>query len=228
MLHRPGWQGELLPFEGELNVASVACGIHHATATRHPPRYNARMAKLFDQALIVDVESTCWQGPPPRGELSEIIEIGLCTVDLEKLVRLEKRSIMVKPVRSRISDFCIKLTTLRYDDVANAGSLADAVSILKREYRSLDRMWVSWGDYDRRQFEVVCRELTVPYPFGKTHFNVKTLFALAERDNAEIGLDTAFQRLGLTLEGVHHRGADDAWNIAEIFCRLMRQLRGGR
>ena len=28
-------------------------------------------------------------------------------------------------------------------------TLADAVSILKREYRSIDRLWTSWGDYDR-------------------------------------------------------------------------------
>ncbi len=184
------------------------------------------MAKLFDQVLVIDIESTCWQGPPPRGQLSEIIEIGICTVDLRKLERLEKRSIMVKPVRSRVSEFCTSLTTLTNDDVVGAGSLADAVSILKKEYRALDRLWGSWGDYDRRQFEIVCRELTVPYPFGRSHLNIKTLFAIAHGDDAEIGLDTAFQRLGMTMEGTHHRGIDDAWNIAGIMCELFRKLRG--
>src|SRR5689334_6339207 len=83
--------------------------------------YHAPMAKLFDQVLVIDIESTCWQGPPPRGQLSEIIEIGLCAVDLRTLERLEKRSIMVKPVRSRVSEFCTSLTTLTNDDVVNAG-----------------------------------------------------------------------------------------------------------
>lgn len=183
------------------------------------------MAKLFDQVLVIDIESTCWQGPPPRGQLSEIIEIGICTVDLRKLERLEKRSIMVKPVRSRVSEFCTSLTTLTNDDVVGAGSLADAVSILKKEYRALDRLWGSWGDYDRRQFEIVCRELTVPYPFGRSHLNIKTLFAIAFGDDAEIGLDKAFERMGMTMEGTHHRGVDDAWNIAGIMCELFRKLR---
>lgn len=184
------------------------------------------MAKLFDQVLVVDVESTCWQGPPPRGQLSEIIEIGICTVDLRRLERLEKRAIMVKPVRSRVSEFCTSLTTLRNEDVAGAGTLADAVSILKKEYRALDRLWASWGDYDRRQFEIVCRELTVPYPFGRSHLNIKTLFAIAVGDESEIGLDVACERLGMKMEGIHHRGIDDAWNIAEVLCRLFRKLRG--
>ena len=36
------------------------------------------------------------------------------------------------------------------------------MSILKREYRSLERLWASWGDYDRNQFQKVCKELTCP------------------------------------------------------------------
>lgn len=184
------------------------------------------MAKVFDQVVVIDVESTCWQGTPPRGQLSEIIEIGLCTVDLTRLVRLEKRCIFVKPQRSRVSDFCTELTTLRNDDVVNAGSLADAVSILKKEYRSLERLWGSWGDYDRRQFEKVCKELTVPYPFGPSHLNIKTLFALTYGDHSEIGIDAACERIGMTMEGTHHRGVDDAWNIAGVFCHLLKRLRG--
>ncbi|MFE2626194.1 DNA polymerase III, partial [Streptomyces caelestis] len=31
---------------------------------------------------VVDVEATCWEGQPPPGQVSEIIEIGLTVVDL--------------------------------------------------------------------------------------------------------------------------------------------------
>ena len=31
---------------------------------------------------VVDVEATCWESVPPPGQISEIIEIGLATVDL--------------------------------------------------------------------------------------------------------------------------------------------------
>jgi inhibitor of KinA sporulation pathway (predicted exonuclease) len=183
------------------------------------------MAKLFDQILVVDIECTCWQGPTPYGQMSEIIEIGLCTIDAVKLERLEKRSILVKPTRSRVSEFCTKLTSLGSADLEDAGTLADAVGILKREYRAIDRLWGSWGDYDRRQVERVCKELTVPYPFGRSHVNIKTLYALAHGDEKEMGLDEAFAREGRELEGRHHRGVDDAWNIAGLFCDLLQRMR---
>jgi inhibitor of KinA sporulation pathway (predicted exonuclease) len=184
------------------------------------------MAKLLDQILVIDIESTCWDGQiPPPGQMSEIIEVGLCVVDVAKLARLEKRSILIRPVRSQISDFCTRLTTLQPGDFLTAGTLADAVSILKREYRSLERLWASWGDYDRNQFQRVCKELTVPYPFGTRHLNVKTLMAAAFGDVKESGLDVACQRLGRTLEGTHHRGVDDAWNIAGILCELLARIR---
>lgn len=184
------------------------------------------MAKIYDAVLVIDIESTCWQGPPPHGQLSEIIEIGICSVSLKTLERADKRAILIKPVHSRVSEFCTRLTSITTEDLANAGTLADAVSILKKHYRSLDRLWVSWGDYDRRQFERVCKELTVPYPFGKTHLNLKSLFAAIHGHDKEMGLDEALEFLGIPLEGRHHRGVDDAWNIAQIFVHVMKQTRG--
>jgi inhibitor of KinA sporulation pathway (predicted exonuclease) len=41
----------------------------------------------------------------------------------------------------------------------------------------------------------------------------------------ELGIDAACTRLGLTLEGAHHRGGDDAWNIAQLLCLLLKRLR---
>jgi len=35
----------------------------------------------------------------------------------------------------------------------------------------------------------------------------------------------ALEMLGLPLEGTHHRGGDDAWNIARLLAELLR--RGG-
>ncbi len=183
------------------------------------------MARSLDLILVVDVESTCWEDKPPAGQVSEIIEIGLCTLDLTTLTRTEKRSILVKPVQSEISDFCSDLTTLTPAMFSNAGTLSDAVKILKSEFRTKDRKWASWGDYDRRQFERVCNAQNVGYPFGPSHLNVKTLFAAAGGCKREIGLDGAYNLLNQKLEGTHHRGDDDAWNIAGILCQLLQSMR---
>lgn len=184
------------------------------------------MAKLLDQILVIDLESTCWEGPPPAGMSSEIIEIGVCVVDVAKLERIDKRCFLVQPVKSEISPFCTQLTTLTADDLAEAGTLAEAARVLKKDYRAHERLWASWGDYDRNQMQRCCQEASIAYPFGGRHLNVKTLFAAAHGLVKEIGLDAAYAQLGEKLAGTHHRGVDDAWNIAGILCRLLRAIRG--
>jgi inhibitor of KinA sporulation pathway (predicted exonuclease) len=78
-----------------------------------------------------------------------------------------------------------------------------------------------------RQFERVCKEAGVGYPFGISHLNVKTLFAVAHGLDQEIGMDMACRRVGIPMEGTHHRGADDAWNIAGLLCGLLATVRAG-
>jgi inhibitor of KinA sporulation pathway (predicted exonuclease) len=94
-----------------------------------------------------------------------------------------------------------------------------------RDYRTRERAWASYGDYDRRQFERQCAAFGVTYPFGPTHLNVKTLMALALRLPHEAGMDEALRLWGLPLEGTHHRADDDAWNIAALLGGALQRLK---
>jgi inhibitor of KinA sporulation pathway (predicted exonuclease) len=183
------------------------------------------MAKRLDRILVIDVESTCWDGPPPQGQDNEIIEIGICVIDVAGVIRLEKRSVLVRPERSTVSAFCTALTTLTQEQVAQGIAFGEACLLLKREYLAKERIWASYGDYDRRQFERQCQATGTPYPFGPGHINVKSLFALANALPHEVGMAEALELLRLPHEGVHHRGADDAWNIAGILLALLSRLR---
>lgn len=184
--------------------------------------------KLLDQLLVIDIEATCWRGAPPVGQENEIIEIGLVPLDLVTGQRLEKRSILVRPERSRVSEFCTELTTLTQEQVDTGIPFAEACALLREEYRSQERVWASYGDYDRDMFERQCQARGVVYPFGKRHLNIKTLFGLSYTRPREVGLGTALHTMHLPLEGTHHRGDDDAWNIAAILAELLRRSREGR
>ena len=101
------------------------------------------MARKLDQILVVDVESSCWEGSPPEGEESEIIEIGICVVDTRQLQRISKHSILVRPEKSTVSDFCTELTTLTPGMFAEAETLrssdivwADAILVMEDKHRS--------------------------------------------------------------------------------------------
>lgn len=50
---------------------------------------------------------------------------------------------------------------------------------------------------------------------GFEHLNLKRSFAQA-RGIKEVGMAQALQLVGLALEGTHHRGLDDARNIARL------------
>jgi inhibitor of KinA sporulation pathway (predicted exonuclease) len=183
------------------------------------------MPKKLDHILVIDLEATCWDGPPPAGETSEIIEIGICPLELSTGRRLGKRSILIKPTRSTVSDFCTRLTTLTADQLAGGITFTAACEILRREYHSRERVWASFGDYDRTMFQKQCEATGVPYPFGPRHLNVKTLFAVSRGLPHEIGMGEALDLMGVPLEGTHHRGGDDAWNIAGILATLVRKLK---
>lgn len=183
--------------------------------------------KQLDKILVVDVESTCWEGQPPAGEESEIIEIGVCLLSVADGDRGDRASILTHPERSKVSAFCTGLTTLTQEQVDGGISFAEACSILANEYASGKRLWASYGDYDRQMFEHQCRLGGVPYPFGKGHINVKSLLAVAGGLHREVGLDRAMQHVGIQFEGTHHRGSDDAWNVAAVLWQLLRSARTG-
>jgi inhibitor of KinA sporulation pathway (predicted exonuclease) len=179
------------------------------------------MARKLDTLLVIDLEATCWQEDPPPGQTNEIIEIGLCELDVQTSKRKTRRSIFVKPEHSELSEFCIQLTGITPNMLADALSYSDACAVLEAEYLSHQRTWASYGDYDRRQFAKQCQAMEVAYPFGPSHINVKNLLALQLGLKHEVNLVEAMHLLGLAFEGRVHRGGDDAWNIAAVLQRVL-------
>ncbi|MEU2458949.1 3'-5' exonuclease [Streptomyces sp. NPDC006682] len=174
---------------------------------------------------VMDVEATCWDGQPPPGSVNEIIEIGLTVVDLSAGRRSSRHRVLVRPVRSAVSGFCTELTGLTQAEVDRGVTFAEACRILVEEFGAGERPWASWGDYDRRQFARQSRADGVAYPFGfpaeRTHTNAKAVFAESYGLRRKPGMDQALRIAGLPLEGRHHRGEDDAWNIAALVLDLV-------
>ncbi|MEU3608043.1 3'-5' exonuclease [Streptomyces sp. NPDC035033] len=169
---------------------------------------------------VVDVEATCWDTTPPPGEVSEIIEIGLTVVDPVAGERVGRHRILVRPARSRVSAFCTELTGLTQAEVETGVDFATACRLLSRDHAAGTRPWASWGDYDRKQFTRQCEATRTPYPFGRRHTNAKAVFTEAHALRRCPGMAQALTHAGLPLEGRHHRGEDDAWNIAALILHL--------
>lgn len=152
--------------------------------------------------------------------MSEIIEIGLTVVDLAQRTRLAKHRILVRPQRSRVSAFCAELTSLTQQEVDGGVTFAEACRTLARDHQSSTTPWASWGDYDRNQFTRQCRHTNTEYPFSGNHTNAKVKFTEAHNLRKRPGMAQALELAGLPLEGRHHRGDDDSWNIAALILHL--------
>ncbi|MBZ0287150.1 MAG: exonuclease domain-containing protein [Anaerolineae bacterium] len=179
------------------------------------------MTRKYDQIIIVDIECTCWDGPPPPGQENEIIEVGVCRLRPSNWERYDKRSLIVKPECSTVSPFCTELTSLTQEQVDQGMSFTAACAILEKDYKTRQRVWASYGDYDRQMFERQCAARRIPYPFGPTHLNIKSLYTLLRGLRHDVGMAQAMKLLDLPLEGRHHRGDDDAWNTALVLAKIL-------
>lgn len=177
----------------------------------------------FKQILVVDLEATCWKKKPPPGQQNEIIEIGVCRVDLETFEIEDARGLIVKPTRSQVSDFCTKLTSITPEMAEDGITFAAACDVLRNEYQSAALPWTSWGAYDLRMFRWQSESFAVPYPFSAHHIDLKGVYAALRNKGKRIGMARALKTLELSMEGRHHRGVDDAYNTARILLDMLKR-----
>ncbi len=179
------------------------------------------MKRNMDKIFVVDLEATCWDDGMPASEVSDIIEIGFCSLNIKTGELADKESVLVKPLRSRISGFCTDLTTITPQMVKGAVDLVTACNYIQNKYSPKYRIWAAWGEFDRIRLEKECKELGASFPYSQRYINVKTLFAINKRLDREIGLGRALKMCKMEFEGTHHRGHDDAWNTARLLKEIL-------
>jgi inhibitor of KinA sporulation pathway (predicted exonuclease) len=152
----------------------------------------------------------------------EIIEIGAVLVDGETFAPVDEFATFVRPVRHpMLTAFCTQLTSITQADVDAAPGFAEAIADLTRFIVQHARggpppRFGSWGNYDKNQFRQDAQYHGVQLPFAGDHLNIKQAFSDAMGTKKRFGMARALRRIGLPLEGTHHRGIDDARNIAKL------------
>lgn len=158
-----------------------------------------------------------WAQPP--GAVSEIIEIGLTVIDLDAGERLARHRTLVRPVRSTISEFCTELTGLTPHEV-DQGSASPRRASCWRPSTAQAPGRGSVGATTTETSSPGSARPRTPYPFGRHYTNAKAVFTEAYGLRKRPGMAQALEIAGRRLEGRHHRGEDDAWNIAALVLHL--------
>lgn len=185
------------------------------------------MGAELNYVFVADVESTCWETREEQGSRpNEVIEIGICVLEMKTGNILDASGYVVKPRYTTISPFCTQLTGWTQEEVDAGSDIVDVLPTIQRDYGlTKNHVWFSCGEYDRVKLGNHGNgSLTALYGIHTfdnvfaqmRHVNIKTLFALKHKIKREMGMERMLQRIGEKLEGRHHNGADDAYNIAKI------------
>jgi inhibitor of KinA sporulation pathway (predicted exonuclease) len=173
---------------------------------------------IYQYFLIIDLEATCSHKKEISRREMEIIEIGAVMLEANTLEVVSEFQTFIKPVRYPIlTDFCRQLTSITQQQVDNAPLYRIAIANFKQW---LDRysnfIFGSWGDYDRQQLKQDCNFHSLPYPINSEHINLKKMFSKSQGFSYTHGMAKALELAGIELKGIHHRGIDDARNIARL------------
>lgn len=182
--------------------------------------------RRFSTLLVVDLEATCWaEGRGPREDM-ETIEFGAVLVRMSDLQPIDERSWFIRPkLHPVLSGFCTQLTSITQSQV-DAGLPFDKVCELITAWIEPHRErlgWASWGNYDKHQLQKDAARMAMesplePYP----HVNLKKRFLERHKlPKPPPGMRRALDLCGLKINGTHHRGIDDARNIARMLPWLL-------
>ena len=168
--------------------------------------------------LVIDLEATCDEGDGIPADQMEIIEIGAVWATAEGKVLDAFQSLVRPVVRPQLTPFCRQLVGIDQAEVDTADLFPVVAARLASfaQQHQASRTWGSWGKFDATQLARDCERHGAPHPLqGFEHVNLKRRFAKA-RKIKEVGMARALQMVGLALDGTHHRGLDDARNIAKL------------
>ena len=149
----------------------------------------------------------------------EIIEIGCALANREGEL-LDAHSFLVRPTRNPVlSDFCMELTGITQEMVDEAPAFPGAVQAMNAWLGDLpdDFIWCSWGNYDRLHLGAQSQlDDAWPVILARPHLNLKRIWRRTTGQKRKNGFAHALAFHDLAFEGSHHRGVDDARNMARV------------
>jgi len=198
------------------------------------------LRNTFSHLVVIDFEATCDQGDNPKvtRETQEIIEFPWVVIDLAQGAVVDQRQIYVKPEwSSGLTDFCVQLTGITWEQLQNAPSLLEALAefdaYVHENFIQKGKTFciLTDGEWDLKvcllqEAKKKCIELA-PYFFN--YFDLKNEFLQtrgghpAWHTGHKPSLRQMIDALGLQFTGRSHCGLDDCANIANVVMRLLAE-----
>ncbi|XP_042856503.1 3'-5' exoribonuclease 1-like [Penaeus japonicus] len=186
--------------------------------------------KYFDYYVVIDFEATCDAGNSQTYR-HEIIEFPAMLVDTSKSKIIAEFHSYVRPtINQKLTEFCTCLTGITQDHVNYAPEFPEVLKNFEKwlaEHNLIQHSGrfavVTDGPWDMGRFMYLqCKISNLPFPkWCKQWINIRKTYSNFY-NSKRICLKDMLSTLGMRFEGKPHCGRDDAYNIARIAMRLLR------
>ncbi len=176
--------------------------------------------------IIFDLEATCWRGRPPS-KVQEIIEIGAIFINGYGEVEGAFNRFVRPILNPNLSAFCQELTSIRQEEVDRASLFPQVIEDFQDWGRMFeeDYLLCSWGSFDKRMLIQDCELHQLETDWAEPHINLKQQYQELKRLRNPAGLRRSVEKEGFEFTGTHHRGIDDAENLAKVFTKYLDEWR---
>lgn len=161
-----------------------------------------------------------------KGQLSEIIEIGACRVDLAARQITGQFQIYIMPSRGYIAKSTRTFINMSKEDMEKAVPFREAIRRFAEWIGDSDCYLCSWGSDDRIHVISECARKNVPLDWFRNYNDIQRQIGAILRPGVkeQLGLKHALELAGIEPVGKAHRGIDDALNTAQLLLRFADQL----
>lgn len=160
-----------------------------------------------------------------KGQLSEIVEIGACKVDLKNKQIIDQIQIYVKPKSGYISKTTRKFINMSKEDLKKTIPFRDAIQLFS-SWLGTDYFLCSWGKDDKHHMINQCARSKISVDWFINYNDIqKPIGKLISTENQnQIGLKNALDLSEIEVSGKAHRGIDDAINTAHLFIKYIDKI----
>lgn len=161
-----------------------------------------------------------------KGQLSEIIEIGACRVDLAARLVTGQFQIYIMPSKGYISKSTRNFINMDKADMERAVPFAEAIRRFAEWIGDGDCYLCSWGNDDRIHIISECARKNIPLDWFKNYNDIQRQIGAVLRPGIkeQLGLKAALELAGIEPVGKAHRGIDDALNTAQLVIHCADRL----
>ncbi len=161
-----------------------------------------------------------------KGQLSEIVEIGACKVDLTSKVITDQLQIYMLPRSGYVSKSTRSFINMDKENVKTAVPFHVGIQQFAK-WLGVDYILCSWGIDDRVHLINQCTRNGIDLSWFKNYNDIQKQIGKILTDNTknQLGLTPALDLAGIEPVGKAHRGIDDALNTAELLIKFADQIK---